>query len=419
MKEIKTKEIKTKKIKTKKIKSKKEKTLIKIDIVFILICLIITKMNMKVSILGTIFEYFKIYDGKFIACINIILAILWMFVILLISKCFILIAAYLAFRISRMKVIKENSRYEVIDNIEYYRERFNNITPAEISLITDLEIETRKDISATILDLYQKGIIDFHENNVIVKNEDKALRQSEQELVKMIKNNNFSKENIEKWKNYCIKEAKEDNYIKVKIDKEKRPNFFKNNMVINISAKLFIISLILSSVFLSTPTGEKWGASLDEFNNKYAQKGKTELEIIENNQEAKELYMKIISDSGPIMILSTVMIITFFILIGTPIYRKVRRKIYNKIEVNNRYERTKEGKILVEQIAGIKNYIHDFSLLSEKDKENIVLWEDFLIYAVLLEENEKIIDDICRYKNVKINNFNNIKRLLMLEYKKD
>lgn len=403
-----------KEIKTKKIKSKKEKTLIKIDIVFILVCLIIVKTNTKVSILGTLFEYFKIYNGNFIAFINILLAILWMLVILLIRKCFVLIATYLAFRISRMKVIKENSRYEVIDNIEYYRERFNNITPAEISLITDLEIETQKDISATILDLYQKGVIDFSENNIIVKSEDNALRQSEQKLVEMIKSNNFSKENINEWKKTCIKEAQENNYIKVKIDKEKRLNFSKDNMVINISAKLFIISLILSLVFLFTPTGEKWYASIGEFDNKYAQEGKTELEIIENNQEAKELYIKIISDSGLIMILSTVVIITFFILIGTPIYRKVRRKIYNKIEVNNSYERTREGKILVEQIAGIKNYIHDFSLLSEKDKENVVLWEDFLIYAVLLEENEKIIDDICKYKNINSNNFNNIKKLLML-----
>lgn len=401
-----------KEIKTKKIKSKKEKTLIKIDIVFILVCLIIVKMNMKVSIVGTLFEYFKIYDGNFIAFINISLAILWMLVILLISKCFVLIAAYLAFRISRMKVIKENSSYEVIDNIEYYRDRFNNITPAEISLITDLEIETKKDISATILDLYQKGIIDFYEDNIIVKNEDKALRQSEQKLVEMIKNNNFSKENIDNWKNSCIKEAQENNYIKVKIDKEKRPNFSKNNMVINISAILFIISLILSLVFLFTPTGEKWYTSLDEFDNKYAQEEKTDLEIIESNQEAKELYVKIISDSGPIMILSTVMLITFFVLIGTPIYRKVRRKIYNKIEVNNSYERTREGKILVEQIAGIKNYIHDFSLLSEKDKENIVLWEDFLIYAVLLEENEIIVKDIYKYRNINQKILSNIKEVI-------
>ena len=96
-------------------------------------------------------------------------------------------------------------------------------------------------------------------------------------------------------------------------------------------------------------------------------------------------------------------IISFFIILGTPIYRWMKRKIYKVIEKGGMYERTKEGKILVEQIIGIKNYIHDFSLLSEKEKEDISLWEDFLIYAVVLEENKDIIDDICNYKNIRFN----------------
>ncbi len=106
-----------KQIKTKKIKSSKEKLLIKIDIIFIIICLIIVRLDLKVSFIETTFEYFKIYNDNFIGFINILLALFWLLIILLIGKCFILIAIYLAFRISRMKVIKENARYEVIDNI--------------------------------------------------------------------------------------------------------------------------------------------------------------------------------------------------------------------------------------------------------------------------------------------------------------
>ena len=41
------------------------------------------------------------------------------------------------------------------------------------------------------------------------------------------------------------------------------------------------------------------------------------------------------------------------------------------------------------------------------------MWEYFLIYAVVLEENETIINDICKYKNINLNNFNNIKNLLI------
>ena len=47
--------------------------------------------------------------------------------------------------------------------------------------------------------------------------------------------------------------------------------------------------------------------------------------------------------------------------------------------------------------------MHDFSNLKEKEKESIVLWEDFLIYAVVLEENELVRKDIYHYKNVNIN----------------
>ena len=395
------------KIKTKRIKSKKEKMLIKFDIVFIIICLIIARMNMDVSIIGTVSQYFNIYNGNFFACINIILAILWMLIIIILNKCFVLIAIYLAYRISRMKVIKENSKYEVIDNIEYYRERFKDITPTEISLITDLEIETKKDISASILDLYQKGIVDFDKNIIIVKNEENILRQSQRQLVNMLKNNDFSKESISNFERCCIKEAKENNYIKEKVNKDSKPNFTKNNKLISISTMAFIISLIMACIFIISPSGEKWFKNMERFD-KYLEDGKTEIQIIQDNEEAKELYIKIISESGPIILLSTIFIVTFFILIGTPIYRKTRRKIYNKVEANNRYERTKESKILVEQIAGMKNYIHDFSLLSEKDKEYVMLWEEFLIYAVVLEENETIIKDICNYKNINLNKFNDI-----------
>lgn len=101
----------------------------------------------------------------------------WMFILLLVFKCFIIIAVYLGFRITRMKKTKENSRYEVIENIDYYRERFNDISPVEISLITDLEIESKKDISASILNLYQKGIIEFNGSTILVKNEDNDINK--------------------------------------------------------------------------------------------------------------------------------------------------------------------------------------------------------------------------------------------------
>ena len=49
-----------------------------------------------------------------------------------------------------------------------------------------------------------------------------------------------------------------------------------------------------------------------------------------------------------------------------------------------------------EYVYGMKNFIHDFSNLSEADKGQVVLWDDYLIYAVVLEENQQIVDEIMQ-----------------------
>lgn len=68
-------------------------------------------------------------------------------------------------------------------------------------------------------------------------------------------------------------------------------------------------------------------------------------------------------------------------------------------------KRTEAGELLTAQISGLKNFIHDFSNLSEAEKEHLILWDDFLIYAVVLEENERIIEDIFKMKNLRYRDF--------------
>lgn len=79
-----------------------------------------------------------------------------------------------------------------------------------------------------------------------------------------------------------------------------------------------------------------------------------------------------------------------------------------KLASQKQYKRTQEGERLTEEIYGLKNFIHDFSDLSNADKEQLILWDDFLIYAVLLEENTSIVNEICQLKNISVISFNNI-----------
>lgn len=59
----------------------------------------------------------------------------------------------------------------------------------------------------------------------------------------------------------------------------------------------------------------------------------------------------------------------------------------------------KEEQQLKEQIAGLRRFIQDYSMLEEKGIEHITLWEDYLILAIALKLNTKTINyfyDYCK-----------------------
>lgn len=76
-------------------------------------------------------------------------------------------------------------------------------------------------------------------------------------------------------------------------------------------------------------------------------------------------------------------------------------KGYNEIGITNYYIRTKKGEKINERLEGLKKYIRDFSLLSEREAKEIVLWDDYLIYSIIFEQNKKIVEEYKKY--IKIN----------------
>ena len=57
-------------------------------------------------------------------------------------------------------------------------------------------------------------------------------------------------------------------------------------------------------------------------------------------------------------------------------------------------KRTDLGNDVNYKLEGLKNFIRDFSLLDERTKEEIVLWDDYLIYSVLFGDNKKIYNEM-------------------------
>ena len=112
--------------------------------------------------------------------------------------------------------------------------------------------------------------------------------------------------------------------------------------------------------------------------------------------------------SSPDMVIATALtafiVLTFLFMFLLPVVAVVRTVMALSSSMVW-LKRTEEGEILTAQISGLKNFIRDFSNLAEAEKEQLVLWDDFLIYAVVLEENEGIIEDIFRMKNLNYRDF--------------
>ena len=70
-----------------------------------------------------------------------------------------------------------------------------------------------------------------------------------------------------------------------------------------------------------------------------------------------------------------VIVIHLAIIFGTGLLRK-----FNKGYL---FVRTKKGLELQSKMSGLKNYIKDYSELAEKDLNQLKLWDDYLIYAVI------------------------------------
>ena len=65
------------------------------------------------------------------------------------------------------------------------------------------------------------------------------------------------------------------------------------------------------------------------------------------------------------------------------------------------YRRTEKGEEINKNIEGLKQYIKDYSLLKDKDKETLTVWEEYLIYSVIFDINDaKIVQKIFDFVEI-------------------
>lgn len=400
---------------TRKIMSTKERKIRNLDRAIAFWCIVITEIiliaqNHTTLLMTAANEFSAVKNVNFLLAI---VAFIYSIFTNIVSKTFILILIYIPIRISTVEKVKKNMRYKVVDNIEYYRDKFESISPAEMSLILDLEIERKKDISATLLSLNIKGLLDFEDDKIKLKNSGNLenLKPSERYLFEALKDGTLDGMDMSNWEKVCIKEAMDDGYI---INaKQKRKFFWKSTLLL-----ILAILMLFYSIGKFTKNIDEYSKNVNEVQeemgtiNSNLEKivGKDDKQLTNEDEiKLKEEYLPIAKDAigkiGEPLVLGLMIIGSIALIIGLIFYKIARIAIYKSGYGENKYERTKEGKVLAEQIAAMQRYIHEFSLLSDMEKEQVKLWEEFLVYAIVLEENEEIVSNIFSYKNVKMYSF--------------
>lgn len=252
------------------------------------------------------------------------------------------------------KVEKENmSEIDFKEYEGYYREILNEYSPAEIEYVDNLKCDEITTIIATLLKLQLLGKIKVNENNIeIIDSNTESLRKTEKYILESIKDG-IVKINCSGYiESYAQDEGEKDGLIQ-KFKFSNKDLIKKKKQKIIVIGVFFILFVLLCN----------------------------NVELI---NDIENTAIRTLLAIGEILIPA-------YIMFAYPI----SRFIYGLIKGSS-YIRTDKGKQINEKIEGLKNYIIQYSSLESKEKEELILWEDYLIYSVIFKLNTKIIEDMSK-----------------------
>ena len=291
---------------------------------------------------------------------------------------------YLGLRWGIKKYNRSRVTFDVETDLEYYREKFNGVTPATMSLLMDLSLESEKDLGA--MKLY------YEINNIFLYEKDGSLYLNNPNNVRINKSDDILLNYLYKgkkyiftlneWRENVICEAVNNNLIKRKTKDEKNKSGCGIFLFLHLLSLGFIVFFCfnvekISEILNSNPTTLE--SNLDLLN------------FMVGNPD----YILAFSMSLGLIV---AILVGFWSFISGIIHLIVSKTISTK----DKFKRTVEGNLLTEKLYGMKNFIRDFSNLDEATKKHLVLWKEFLIYAVILEENDIVLKEISDMYNINL-----------------
>lgn len=237
---------------------------------------------------------------------------------------------------------------------EYYRDIIQEYSPLVLSYIDNFKI-TEEDIWITLLKLQTKNCIEIDnmKNIQVLKNSSYQLKETEKYIIKS------KNDNLKELKRVIEEEALSQGLIEnIKFDEQRNKKKIKRLIC------MFVISLI--SIIAITP-----------------------------------IYSSIQSDMIILYFLINLLVYIVDFTLLYPIIRIPYLILYKYNIKQTPFIRSKKGNEINKKLAGLRNYIKDYSMLDQKSMEALTLWEDYLIYSVMFGQNKKVSSELKQFFSIK------------------
>ena len=256
---------------------------------------------------------------------------------------------YIIYNIREKRKTKNAEEKIIIKNIDfkYYRDIIEKYSPATLSFILD-GMEFDKDLAASIIYLINKGYLELKQDNKITRTDkdNSGLSKDLKIICNSVVNHLLAYRRL---KNKNIKEQQE--------------------------------------AYIASQTNRQWMEQVEK-------------EAEEDGLVIERKKYKITSILSILCIIETVYTLTienyglfFFSIFLFFLLVFLKMSAYDK----NKWVKTQKGYELYSKIVGLKNYIKDFSTLSEKELKEIEIWEDYLIYAIIFNNTSKLNKDALEF----------------------
>lgn len=238
------------------------------------------------------------------------------------------------------EINKFEKKYKTED-YEYYRDILQTKSPAILSYCYNKKVNVEDEVVAILLNLQKNGVIRLSENKITILGNINNLSEHEKYI---FKRDSYNKDFKKNFKRLLLKDLVKERYV------YKRS---KNKFNIVAIMEIFMVWMIMY-MLVSIP-----------------------------------IFMKFSN-------LGTLVFFAYFLTFaGVPIYKAIQNKI-------NPVFRSKKALELSGKLKGLKRYIVDYSIIESTGVENINLYDEYIIYAIIFNIKGKL-DKECKkiYRNTR------------------